>query len=65
MSYIALIIIGLLEILIIHSIARYIGTKRKIGYGKSVFWSIVLTPVIGLIITLSSKKIDNQEETDH
>ena len=65
MSYIALIIIGLLEILIIHSIAQCIGTKRKIGYGKSVFWSIVLTPVIGLIITLSSKKIDNQETANH
>lgn len=65
MSYITLIIIGLLEILIIHSIAQYIGTKRKIGYGKSVFWSIVLTPVIGLIITLSSRKIDKQETAKH
>jgi hypothetical protein len=65
MNYIALIIIGLLELLIIHSIAQYIGTKRKIGYGKSVFWSIVLTPVIGLIITLSSKKIDNQKTANH
>jgi hypothetical protein len=60
MNLITIIIIGVLEIVIIHSIAQYIGTKRKIGYGKSVFWSIVLTPVIGLIITLSSKKIDNQ-----
>jgi hypothetical protein len=60
MNYIAIIIIGVLEIVIIHCIAQYIGTKRKIGYGKSVFWSIVLTPIIGLIITLSSKKIDNQ-----
>jgi hypothetical protein len=58
MNYIAIIIITVLEIVIIHSIAQYIGTKRKIGYGKSVFWSIVLTPIIGLIITLSSKKID-------
>ena len=60
MNLITIIIIGVLEIVVIHSIAQYIGTKRKIGYGKSVFWSIVLTPVIGLIITLSSKKIDNQ-----
>ena len=60
MNYITLIIIGVLEIVIIHSIAQYIGTKRKIGYGKSVFWSIVLTPIIGLIITLSSKKVEKQ-----
>ena len=44
-----------------HLIAQYIGTKRKIGYGKSVFWSILLTPLIGLIITLSSKKIDKSD----
>jgi hypothetical protein len=60
MNYITLIIIGVLEIVTIHSIAQYIGTKRKIGYGKSVFWSIVLTPIIELIITLSSKKNDEQ-----
>lgn len=60
MNFITIIIIAVLEIVVIHSIAQYIGTKRKIGYGKSVFWSILLTPVIGLIITLSSKKLDKQ-----
>lgn len=60
MNFITLIIIGVLEIVVIHSIAQYIGAKRKIGYGKSVFWSMVLTPVIGLIITMSSKKLDKQ-----
>jgi hypothetical protein len=44
MNYIIIIIIGVLEIVVIHSIAQYIGAKREIGYGKSVFWSIVLTP---------------------
>ena len=60
MNVITIIIIAVLEIVVIHSIAQYIGTKRKIGYGKSVFWSIVLTPIIGLIITMSSKKLDKQ-----
>jgi len=60
MNFITIIIIAVFEIAVIHSIAQYIGTKRKIGYGKSFFWSIVLTPVIGLIITLSSKKFDKQ-----
>ena len=45
----------------VHLIAQYLGTKRKIGYGKSVFWSIVLTPLIGLIITLASKKLDKSD----
>ncbi len=38
-------------------IAKTIGTHRQIGYQKSVYWCIVLTPVIGLIVTLSSPKI--------
>lgn len=40
-----------------HLIAEYIGTKREIGYAQSVFWSIMLSPFIGLIITLCSKKV--------
>jgi|GEM_PF-738385 len=38
-------------------IAQAIGAHRKIGYRKSVYWCIVLTPIIGLIVTLSSPKI--------
>ena len=52
------IIVTITGLIAAHLIAQYIGTKRKIGYGKSVFWSIVLTPLIGLVITLSSKKLD-------
>jgi len=53
------ILIIVLYIVLAHLIAQYIGTKRKIGYGKSVLCSILLSPVIGLLITLSSKKIVN------
>ncbi|HAF31163.1 MAG TPA: hypothetical protein DCG75_19160 [Bacteroidales bacterium] len=65
MNYGIVILIGLLEIIVIHLIAQYIVTKRKIGYGKSVFWSISLTPVMGLIITLSSRKIDKPETANN
>ena len=34
------------------------GKKRKIGFGWSFAFSIFLSPIIGLIITLSSKKKD-------
>lgn len=47
----------LLYIILTHLIARFIGSKRKIGYGKSVFWSVLFSPAIGLIITLLSKPI--------
>lgn len=43
-----------------HVIAQYIGTKREIGYGKSVWWSIMLTPIIGYIRTILSRPIDNK-----
>jgi len=55
--WIAIIVVG---IVLTHLIAKHIGAKREIGYGKSVFWSMVLTPIIGLIITKMSKKIDIQ-----
>lgn len=57
MNYIVILTI-VLYIILTHLIAQYIGTKRKIGYGQSILWSIVFSPVIGLIITLLSKPIE-------
>ncbi len=36
-------------------VAQVFGAHREIGYRKSVYWCIVLTPIIGLIVTLASK----------
>jgi hypothetical protein len=60
MDYIWIAII-VVYIVLTHLIAKHIGAKREIGYGKSVFWSMVLTPIIGLIITKMSKQIDIQQ----
>ena len=54
------IAITVVYIVLTHLIAKHIGAKREIGYGKSVFWSMVLSPIIGLIITKMSKQIDIQ-----
>lgn len=51
------LLIFLLYIVFTVLIAKYIGKGRQIGYEKSVFWSIILSPVIGLIITLFSPKV--------
>ncbi len=59
MNYIWIIII-VLYIVLTQLIAQYIGAKREIGYGGSVFWSILLTPIIGFIITILSKQTDKQ-----
>lgn len=42
------------------SVAQAFGAHREIGYRKSVYWCIVLTPIIGLIVTLSSPKIKKE-----
>jgi len=56
MDYIWIAII-VVYIVLTHLIAKHIGAKREIGYGKSVFWSILFSPIIGLIITKMSKPI--------
>lgn len=55
MNYVFIIFL-VIDIILIHCIAYYIGGKRLIGYGKSVFWSVLLSPIIGLIITLASPR---------
>ena len=59
MDYVWIAII-VMYILLTHLIAQHIGAKREIGYGKSVFWSILFSPLIGLIITKMSKPINKQ-----
>lgn len=48
--------LAVLYIVLTHLIGQYIGTKREIGYGKSILWSIALTPIIGFIRTILSKQ---------
>lgn len=58
-------LIGWIEFVLIYLfatnlVANTFGAKRQIGYRKSVYWCIVLTPIIGLIVTLSSPKIKKE-----
>lgn len=54
------ILIFILDILISFLIAYFLGSRRKIGFGWSFFFSIFPHPIIGLIITLLSQKINNK-----
>lgn len=49
MNYIWILII-VLYIVLTHLVAKHIGAKRKIGYGKTVFWSLMISPIIMAII---------------
>lgn len=55
------ILIAALYIVLTHLVAKHIGAKRKIRYGKTVFLSLMITPVIAaLILKLFYRPIDKQ-----
>jgi hypothetical protein len=50
--------------LIISTLVALLGRNRKIGYGWSLLLCLFLSPIIGLIIILFSKKVDSVEFVD-
>ncbi|WP_181982320.1 SHOCT domain-containing protein [Alistipes indistinctus] len=38
-----------------------LGSSRKIGFGMAFLWSILLSPLIGVIITMASKPLEDAE----
>ena len=51
-------------ILFANLIAEQIGRKREIGYMKTVFWCLMLSPIAGFFIALSSPKLEEEEEQE-
>lgn len=51
-------IVPLFFLIIISALVAMLGSNRKIGYGWSLFFCIIFSPIIGLIIILFSKKND-------
>ena len=52
---------SLVILIIICALIALLGHNRKIGYGWSLFLCIFLSPIIGIIIILCSKKNNNRE----
>jgi len=50
--------------LIVSALVALLGSNRKIGYGWSLLLCLFLSPIIGLIIILFSKKVDSVEFVD-
>jgi hypothetical protein len=48
----------IIVLVIISALVALIGSNRNIGYGWSFILCLFLTPIIGLIIILFSKKKD-------
>ena len=61
MEYLEIITIIVLYILSTDFIARFIGRKRQIGYGRSIFWCLFLTPILAFPIVLLSKKLNDKK----
>ena len=49
---------AIIFVLIIDALVALLVSNRKIGYGWSLFACLFLSPIIGLIIILCSKKIE-------
>jgi hypothetical protein len=58
------IIAKFLYLLIVSALVALLGIKRKIGYWWSLFACLFLSPIIGLIIILCSKKKNNVNHYD-
>lgn len=50
--------------LVMCALVALLGKDRKIGYGWSLFFCIFLSPIIGLIIILCSKKNSSKDFTE-
>lgn len=59
MNYVWIITV-VLFFLLTHLVAEKIGDKREIGYGKTILWSLMLTPIIAFFIAISSPKINDR-----
>jgi hypothetical protein len=51
-------------LIILAALVALLGRNRKIGYGWSFALCLFLSPIIGVIIILFSKKIDSVDFVD-
>ena len=47
---------GIVVAIILSALVAWMGARRKIGFGWAFFFSLMLSPVVGLIIVLCSRK---------
>lgn len=57
-----ILVFGLLAGCLLNVLVGLVGSKRKIGFGWTFFWSLVFTPLVGLIIALISDPLPQGEQ---
>ena len=50
-------LVSLVYIILTYLVAELQGKKRRIGYRRSLVWSLIFSPAIGYLVTVSSPKI--------
>lgn len=48
--------------LVLAFVVAYIGDSRRIGFGGALFWSLLLSPIVGFAITMASERKGTFEE---
>ena len=43
-------------------VVAYLGDARRIGFGRALFWSLLLSPLVGFAITMASERKGTFEE---
>lgn len=59
---ILVIVLGILAGCLLDVLVGLVGSKRKIGFGWTFFWSLVFTPLVGLVIALISDPLPQGEQ---
>ena len=49
-------LVSFIVLLVLSAIVGYVGKDRKFGFWGYFFFSVLFTPIIGLIITFASDK---------
>mgnify|MGYP004506603441 FL=1 len=57
-----ILVFGLLAGCLLNVLVGLVGSKRKIGFGWTFFWSLVFTPLVGLVIALISDPLPQGEQ---
>lgn len=54
MTTVLVIVFGIAAGCLLDVLVALVGSKRRIGFGWTLFWSLVFTPLVGLVIALLS-----------
>lgn len=52
----------ILSWLVLSFVVAYLGDARRIGFGRALLWSLLLSPIVGFAIVMASDRKGTYEE---